>query len=96
MRSRNGGDIDFLTERTEDHLFAIKRGDRGYSSEDKNREQPDLTLGKLDCTRLAFILIQSLCYILFINQLFCIVLSTLTSLKFINGSEICTNQRHAS
>ena len=49
MRSRNGGDIDFVAERTEDHLFAIKQGDRGYSSEDKHREQPDLTLGKLDC-----------------------------------------------
>ena len=41
MRQRNREDIDFDAERIE--------GDQGYIPEDEHTEQPDLTLGNLDC-----------------------------------------------
>ena len=49
MRHRNGGDLDFVAERIEDHTFAIKQGARGYSPEDKRLERPGSTLGNVDC-----------------------------------------------
>ena len=49
MRQRNKGDIDFEAEMTEDHTFAMKQGNRCYSPENNYTEQPDLTLGNVDC-----------------------------------------------
>ena len=49
MRQRNKGDIDFEAGRFEDHTFAVKQGGRGYSPADKHAEQPDLTLGSVEC-----------------------------------------------
>ena len=48
MRQGNREDIDFKAERIEDHIFAMKKRYRGYRTENKHTEQPNLILGNVD------------------------------------------------
>ena len=49
VHQRNREDINSEAERIEDHKFAMKQGNRGYSPEDEHTEQPDLTLKNVNC-----------------------------------------------
>ena len=49
MHQRSSGDVDFEAERIEDHAFAIKQSNQGYNPADEHTEQPNLTLGNVDC-----------------------------------------------
>ena len=49
MRQRNRGDVNFETEKIEEQAFAMKQGDQGYIPADEHTEQPNLTLGNVDC-----------------------------------------------
>lgn len=49
MHQRNRWTIDFEAERVEDYIFSMKQDHRGYRSEDKHTEQPDLALANVDC-----------------------------------------------
>ena len=49
MRQRSRGDVNFESEKIEEHAFAMKQGDQGYTPADEHTEQPNLTLGNVDC-----------------------------------------------